>query len=33
MIQVKITKGYCFKKSFICGKIGDVQTQKKRRLL
>jgi len=26
MIQVKITKGYCFKKSFICGKIGDVQT-------
>jgi len=24
MIQVKITKGYCFKKSFICGKIGDV---------
>jgi len=26
MIHVKITKGYCFKKSFICGKIGDVQT-------
>jgi len=26
MIQVKITKGYCFKNSFICGKIGDVQT-------